>query len=337
MPDLDWLNVPAVLIPLTALLGLLVGSFLNVVILRLPRRLEHDWRLQAREILADGPDDAYPGPATVRDGLLDVASIVDPPQQLDAFATPEAFPEHPALAMPDAGHDATQAPPDLVFTASHCPHCKHALSPLDNIPLLSWLALRGRCRYCGAKISWQYPLVEVLTALASAVIAWKLGFGWELAAGLVFTWVLIAASGIDVRTQLLPDQLTLPLMWLGLLLSLLPLRVDPADAIVGAAIGYLSLWSVYWLFKLSTGKEGMGYGDFKLLAALGAWMGPMALLPTVLLSSLIGAIVGGTALALQERDRSTPIPFGPFIAVAGWGWYVAGDALGAVYSRMFGL
>jgi leader peptidase (prepilin peptidase)/N-methyltransferase len=336
MPDLDWLNVPAVLIPLTALLGLLVGSFLNVVILRLPRRLEHDWRLQAREILADGPHDTHSAPATVRDGLLDPANLGEPPLQEDAFAASETLPPS-AEATPDHGQDATQAPPDLVFTASHCPHCKHALSPLDNIPLLSWLALRGRCRYCGARISWQYPLVEVLTALASAVVAWKLGFGWELAAGLVFTWVLIAASGIDVRTQLLPDQLTLPLMWLGLLLSLLPLRVDPAAAIVGAAIGYLSLWSVYWLFKLATGKEGMGYGDFKLLAALGAWMGPMALLPTVLLSSLIGAVVGGTALALQGRDRSTPIPFGPFIAAAGWGWYVAGDALGAVYTRMFGL
>ena len=183
----------------------------------------------------------------------------------------------------------------------------------------------------------QYPLVEAITALASAVIAWKIGFGWELAAGLVLTWVLIAASGIDVRTQLLPDQLTLPLMWLGLLVSLLPLRVDPATAILGAAIGYLSLWSVYWLFKLMTGKEGMGYGDFKLLAALGAWMGPMSLLPTVLLSSLIGALVGGAALALQGRDRGTPIPFGPFIAAAGWAWYVAGDALGALYARMFGL
>ena len=140
-----------------------------------------------------------------------------------------------------------------------------------------------------------------------------------------------------MRTQLLPDQLTLPLMWLGLLLSLLPLRVDPASAIVGASVGYLSLWSVYWLFKLATGKEGMGYGDFKLLAALGAWMGPMALLPTVLLSSLIGALVGGGMLALQGRDRSTPIPFGPFIAAAGWAWYVTGDALGALYARMFGL
>ena len=282
MSELAWATEPGPLIALTGLLGLLVGSFLNVVILRLPKRLEHDWRSQARELL---------------------------------------------------GHEDTQeaAPPDLVKTGSHCPSCKHKLAALDNIPLVSWLALRGRCRYCGVRISWQYPLVELLTALASAAIAWKLGFGWPLAAGLMFTWILIAASGIDARTQLLPDQLTLPLLWLGLLLSLVSMFVTPPIAIVGAAIGYLSLWSVYWLFKLATGKEGMGYGDFKLLGALGAWMGPMSLLPIVLLSSLIGALVGGTMLALRGQDRSTPIPFGPFIAAAGWVWFGLGDRLGAFY------
>ena len=297
MLDPTWLQEPAVLIVLTGVLGLLVGSILNVVILRLPRRLEHDWREQARELLSD----------------------VDLGAPLPAVSEPET------------------APPDLVFTGSHCPHCKHPLSPLDNIPLLSWLALRGRCRYCKAPISWQYPLVELLTALASAAIAWKFGYDWQLAAGLALTWTLIAASGIDVRTQLLPDQLTLPLLWLGLLVALVPLFVTPSSAIIGAAIGYLSLWSVFWLFKLSTGKEGMGYGDFKLLAALGAWMGAMSLLPIILLSSLIGAIVGGTALALQGRDRSTPIPFGPFIAAAGWSWFVFGSELGGWYSRLFGL
>lgn len=288
MVDLDWLHEAALLIPLTGLLGLLVGSFLNVVILRLPRRLEHEWRQQARELL-------------------------------------------------DAGDTVEAAPPDLVFTGSHCPQCKHKLSPLDNVPVLSWLVLRGRCRYCGTRISWQYPLVELLTGLASAVIAWKFGFDWPLAAGLVFSWFLIAASGIDARTQLLPDQLTLPLLWLGLLLSLIPVFVSPPEAIVGAAIGYLSLWSVYWLFKLATDKEGMGYGDFKLLAALGAWMGAFALLPIVLLSALVGAIVGGLALALRGQDRSTPIPFGPFIAAAGWTWFVFGDQLSAFYARLFGL
>lgn len=288
MIDLDWLHEASLLIPLTGLLGLLVGSFLNVVILRLPRRLEYEWQQQARELLgADG--------------------------------------------------DAASAPPDLVFTGSHCPHCKHKLSALDNVPLLSWLALRGRCRYCKAPISWQYPLVELLAALASAAIAWKFGFGWPLAAGLVFSWMLIAASGIDARTQLLPDQLTLPLLWLGLLLSLLPMFVTPSAAIIGAAIGYLSLWSVYWLFKLATGKEGMGYGDFKLLGAMGAWMGATSLLPIILLSALVGALVGGVMLALRGQDRSTPIPFGPFIAAAGWVWFVFGDRLGGVYANLFGL
>ena len=293
MTELDWLREPALLIPLTALLGLLVGSFLNVVILRLPRRLEHDWRAQAHELL--GSDVAINQP------------------------------------LPDS------PPPDLVFTGSHCPTCQHALSALDNIPLLSWLALAGRCRYCKAPISWQYPLVELLTALASAAIAWKFGFGWPLGAGLAFTWILIAASGIDARTQLLPDQLTLPLLWLGLLIALVPLFVAPSTAIMGAAVGYLSLWSVFRLFKLATGKEGMGYGDFKLLGALGAWMGATALLPIILLSSLIGALVGGIALAVQGRDRSTPIPFGPFIAAAGWTWFVFGDQLGGFYARLLGL
>lgn len=293
MNELVWLlQAPGVLLPLVAVLGLLVGSFLNVVILRLPRRLEHEWTEQARELLGKAVE---------------------------------------------GGEEPQPAPPDLVFTASHCPRCGHGLSPLENIPLLSWLALRGRCRHCHAPISIQYPLVELLTALASAAVAWKLGLGWPLAAGLAFTWTLIAAAGIDVRTQLLPDQLTLPLLWLGLLLSLASMFVAPATAIIGAAAGYLSLWSVFWLFKLATGKEGMGYGDFKLLAALGAWMGAASLLPVILLSSLIGAIVGGAVLALRRQGRETPIPFGPFIAGAGWLWFVAGDTLAVGYARLFGL
>jgi len=292
MSEFEWLRGP-LLVPLVGVLGLLVGSFLNVVILRLPRRLEHEWKLQAHEVL------------------------------------------HGEAAVDAA--EAGDAPPGLVFEPSHCPRCRHPLSAFDNIPLLSWLALRGRCRYCRAPISWQYPLVELLTGLASAVVAWRFGFGWHLLAGLFFTWVLVAASGIDLRTQLLPDQLTLPLLWLGLLVSLVPLFAAPTDAIVGAAIGYLSLWSVFWLFKWMTGKEGMGYGDFKLLGALGAWMGASCLLPVILLSSLIGAVVGGTALAVQGRDRGTPIPFGPFIAAAGWAWFVFGDALAAFHARLFGL
>ncbi|MFO1506785.1 MAG: A24 family peptidase [Lysobacterales bacterium] len=287
MTAVDWLRHPAALIPLTGVLGLLVGSFLNVVILRLPRRIEHEWRTQARELLGlDAIDEA--------------------------------------------------APPDLVFHGSHCPRCHHALGALDNIPLVSWLALRGRCRHCKAPISVQYPLVELLSAAASLVVAWKFGFGWPLAAGLLFTWTLIAASGIDARTQTLPDQLTLPLLWLGLLISLVPLFVDAPTAIFGAAIGYAALWCVFWIFKLLTGKEGMGYGDFKLLAALGAWMGAVSLLPIVLISSLIGAIVGTAVLTLRGQGRNTPIPFGPFIAAAGWLWFVVGDRIGAWYLGLIG-
>ena len=279
---------PGAAIACAGILGLIVGSFLNVVILRLPERLMHAWRVQSREML-----------------------------ELDAVA--EA------------------APPGIVREPSHCPRCKHPLGALENIPLLSWLALRGRCRHCHAPISIQYPLVELLTGLCSAIVVWKFGIGWHAAAGLALTWTLVALAGIDVRTQLLPDQMTLPLLWLGLLLSLVPLFVDGHASIIGAVAGYLSLWSVYWLFKLATGKEGMGYGDFKLLAALGAWMGPFALLPIVLLSSLIGAIVGGTFLAIRGHDRATPIPFGPFIAAAGWVWFIAGEQLGLIYRHWFGL
>jgi len=270
------------------ILGLLVGSFLNVVILRLPERLMAQWRLDAFDTLAMEPD-------------------------------------------------STALPPGIVREPSHCPHCKHPLSARDNIPLFGWLLLRGRCRYCKTPISIQYPLVELLSGLASAVIVWKFGPTWMAAAGLVFTWMLIALAGIDFRTQYLPDQLNYPLLWLGLLLSLLAMFVAPSTAILGAAIGYLSLWSVYWLFKLLTGKEGMGYGDFKLLAALGAWMGPTALLPVILLSSFIGAIVGGGMIALRKHGRDIPMPFGPFIAAAGWTWFVAGEWLLQQYMQLTGM
>jgi leader peptidase (prepilin peptidase)/N-methyltransferase len=269
-------------------LGLLVGSFLNVVILRLPARLAAQWRREAQSELA-----------------------------LEAVDEP--------------------LPPGIVREPSHCPQCKHPLSAADNVPLFSWLLLRGRCRYCRAPISIQYPLVELLTGVLSALVVWKFGPGWTALAGLALTWSLIALAGIDFRTQLLPDQITLPLLWLGLLLSLLPMFVLPAPAIVGAALGYLSLWSVYWLFKLMTGKEGMGYGDFKLLAALGAWLGPAALLPVILLSSLVGALLGGTLILLRRHGREVPMPFGPFIAMAGWIWFVAGEPLLRAYLHLTGL
>ena len=272
----------ALLIGSAFLFGLLVGSFLNVVILRLPAWLEWRWKRDSREML----------------GLEPLAD--DPP------------------------------PPGIVVQSSRCPDCGHRLAPWENIPLLSYAMLRGRCRGCRKPISWQYPIVELITGLAFAVVVWQFGASWQALAALVFTGLAVGMSGVDMRTTLLPDGMTLPLLWLGLLISLVPLFVSPADAIIGAAVGYLSLWSVYWAFKLLTGKEGMGYGDFKLLAAIGAWCGVNAILPVVLISSLIGAIVGGTWLAIRGRDRATPIPFGPFLAAAGWVQLVfAPDLLGA--------
>ncbi|MDQ2701597.1 MAG: A24 family peptidase [Pseudomonadota bacterium] len=274
--------------PLAAGLGLMLGSFLNVVILRLPRRLEWQWKRDSLEILGE-------------------PEIYDPP------------------------------PPGIVVERSHCPHCKHELSWYENIPVLSWLALRGKCRSCKAPISIQYPLVELLTMLLVLCCVWKFGFGWQGFGAIVFTCYLIAASGIDLRTQLLPDQLTLPLMWLGLIASIDSLYIPAKPALVGAIIGYLSLWSVWWLFKQITGKEGMGHGDFKLLAAMGAWFGLNGILPTILLSSLVGAIVGSIWLAAKGRDRATPIPFGPYLAIAGWITFFWGDDLIGAYLRFAGL
>jgi leader peptidase (prepilin peptidase)/N-methyltransferase len=262
--------------------GLLLGSFLNVVILRMPRRLLWRWKRDARE-------------------LLEISEPYEP------------------------------APPGIVIEASHCPHCGHKLAAWENIPLLSFVALRGRCRSCKATISWQYPAVELLTGLLFAACIWRFGAGWEGGLSLILTALLIALSGIDLRTQLLPDELTYPLLWLGLLASLVTMFVDPVSAILGAAAGYLSLWSVYWLFKLATGKEGMGYGDFKLLAALGAWCGIKAILPILLLSSLVGAVIGTIWLLAKGRDRATPIPFGPFLAIAGWLQFISGADWLAVY------
>ena len=273
---------------MAGVLGLIVGSFLNVVILRLPARMEWFWKRDAREMLA--------------------------------------------LAA-----DGAPAPPDLVRQGSHCPHCKHPLAAWDNIPLLSWLLLRGRCRYCKAPISKQYPLVELLCGVASAVVVWKFGLAWQSAAALLCTWILIAAAGIDFRTQLLPDSLTLPLLWLGLLLSLVPLFASPRDALIGAAAGYLALWSVFWLFKLATGKEGMGYGDFKLFAATGAWLGWTALLPVIIIAALSGALIGIAMLRVRGQDRSVPFAFGPFLAIAMWIWLVWGNQLFSAYLHFTGL
>jgi len=279
---------PALGFPLAAGFGLLVGSFLNVVILRLPRRMEWQWKRDSREILGE-------------------PELYDPP------------------------------PPGIVVERSHCPHCGHQLSWYENIPVLSWLVLRGKCRSCKAPISAQYPAIELLTMLLFVACVWRFGFGWQGFGALVLTGFLVAASGIDVRTQLLPDSLTLPLMWLGLIASLDNLYMPAKPALLGAVVGYASLWTVWWLFKQATGKEGMGHGDFKLLAALGAWCGLSGLLPIILLSAVAGAIIGSIMLAVQGRDRSTPIPFGPYLAIAGWVTFMWGHDLVDSYKRLAGL
>ena len=279
---------PGLGFPAAAGLGLLVGSFLNVVILRLPPRLEWAWKRDSREI-------------------LDEPEVYDPP------------------------------PPGIVVERSHCPHCKHQLSWYENIPVFSWLVLRGRCRNCKAPISIQYPLVELLTMLLFVASVWRFGFGWQGFGAILLSCFLVCLAGIDLRTRLLPDQLTLPLLWLGLVASVENLYMGPKAALLGAMAGYLSLWSVYWLFKQITGKEGMGHGDFKLLAALGAWVGLNGILPTILVSSLAGAILGSIWLATQGRDRATPIPFGPYLAIAGWITFFWGEALVDGYLAIAGL
>jgi len=206
---------------------------------------------------------------------------------------------------------------NLMVPRSACPHCGHRISALENIPIVSWLLLRGKCSACKAPISARYPVVEAATGLLSAVLVWNLGSGWLGLAGLAFTYFLIAMTLIDYDTKTLPDDLTYPLLWLGLLINLNGTIVPLRDAVIGAMAGYVSLWAVYWLFKLVTGKEGMGYGDFKLLAALGAWMG-WAMLPTIIiLSSVVGALVGISLIVFARRDRNNPIPFGPYLAAAG--------------------
>ncbi len=279
---------PAIGYPLVAGFGLLLGSFFNVVILRLPPKLEWGWKRDARDI-------------------LELPEVYDPP------------------------------PPGIVVERSHCPNCKRQLSWYENIPVFSWLALRGRCRSCGTGISIQYPLVELLTMLLMVACVWRFGFGWQGFGAMVFTGFLITLSGIDLRTQLLPDQLTLPLMWLGLIASADNLYLGAKPALLGAVAGYLSLWTVWWLFKQITGKEGMGHGDFKLLAAIGAWVGLNGVLPTILLSSLVGAIIGSVWLAMKGRDRATPIPFGPYLAVAGWVAFFWGEQIVGAYMRVSGL
>jgi leader peptidase (prepilin peptidase)/N-methyltransferase len=283
------------------LLGLIIGSFLNVVIYRLPIMLEREWRSQATEVLGSGTS------------VTDQAQTV--PVERFTLSTPR----------------------------SACPNCKAPITALQNIPVISWLVLRGRCASCKARISARYPLVELTTGVLSAWVAWHFGFGAPAACALLVTWALIALTGIDIDHQLLPDNITLPLMWAGLLAAVVvgpvpgaALPVPPKDALIGAAAGYLSLWLVFHAFKLVTGKEGMGYGDFKLFAALGAWLGWKVLPMVIVLSAATGAILGILMIAFQGRDRRAPMPFGPYLAAAGWLAMMYGDSLLNGYLRIAG-
>lgn len=258
---------PVAFITVCAVLGLMVGSFLNVLIHRLPKMMELGWQQQCAELRG------------------------------------EPLVEHPRY--------------NLFVPRSACPHCGHRIGALENIPVVSFLVLRGRCKGCGAHISLRYPLVETLSGILCAYAAWHFGFGWAAAGALLLVWALIALTFIDLDTQLLPDDITLPLLWLGLLLNLNGVFTPLSHAIIGAVAGYLVLWSVYWLFKLVTGKEGMGYGDFKLLAALGAWLGWQMLPLIILLSSLVGAVVGIILIVATRHGRNIPIPFGPYLAGGG--------------------
>lgn len=258
---------PALFTGLVFLFSLLVGSFLNVVIHRLPRMMEADWRAQCAELRG------------------------------------EVLPETPHYS--------------LWFPRSACPGCGHQITALENIPVLSWLWLRGRCSACRTTISARYPLVELLTAVLSAAAAWKWGVSVQTLGAVLLVWTLVALAFIDLDTTLLPDSLTLPLLWLGLLFNLDGRFVSLPDAVIGAMVGYGVLWSVYWLFKVATGKEGMGFGDFKLLAALGAWLGWQMLPVTLLLSSVVGAAVGIALIVFVKHDRRMPIPFGPYLAGGG--------------------
>ncbi|MCX0426224.1 prepilin peptidase [Aeromonas veronii] len=276
-------GLPWLYFSLVFLFSLMIGSFLNVVIHRLPIMLEREWQTEYRGYFS--PDEE----ATVADRY------------------------------------------NLMVPRSACPHCGHAITALENIPLLSWLWLKGRCRDCQAPISARYPLVELLTALLSVAVAMVITPGWGTLAALLLTWVLVALTFIDLDKMLLPDQLTLPLLWGGLLFNLAGGFVPLADAVIGAMAGYLVLWSLYWAFKLLTGKEGMGYGDFKLLAALGAWLGWQALPIILLLSSLVGAVIGISLIALQKHHQGKPIPFGPYLAIAGWIALQWGDTITRCY------
>lgn len=278
---------PALFISLFSLLGLLVGSFLNVAIHRLPKMMEREWREQYAEF---------------------------------------------------SGQEITPQPPyNLRLPRSACPHCGHSISALENIPVISYLLLRGKCKKCHAPISPRYPIVEAISGLLCAFAAWHFGFSAAAVGAIIFIWALIALTFIDFDTQLLPDDITLPLLWLGLLFNMFGTFTSLSQAVAGAMVGYLALWSVYWLFKLVTGKEGMGYGDFKLLAAIGAWLGWQQLPLVIMLSSVVGAVVGITLIVVARHGRNIPIPFGPYLAGGGLIALFWGTQLTQAYLQLYAM
>ena len=276
------------------LVSLCVGSFLNVVIYRLPLMMQREWQSECRLLLDD------------------------------ELNNNQAKPKN------------TSEPFNLVKPNSTCPKCKTAIKPWQNIPIISWLILKGKCASCSNPISIRYPAIEAITALLSLVVAYTFGATEQALLYIVITWALVALTFIDIDHMLLPDQLTLPLVWLALIAAVAGITITPSDAIMGAAFGYLSLWSVFWLFKLLTGKEGMGYGDFKLLALFGALLGWQSLLTIILLSSVVGAIIGIALLSIQGKDKATPIPFGPYLAIAGWITLLWGNQLQSTYFNLIG-
>ena len=300
-------STPWLLAACVFLVSLLVGSFLNVVIHRVPIMLEREWKAQAREMFLE------PG-RTDDEGTVDV------------------------------GTDGPQERYNLLVPRSRCPKCNAEITALQNIPVVSWLLLGGKCASCRTSISIRYPIVELATAVLSAAVAMHFGWHWQTLAALLFTWALISLTVIDLDHTLLPNIITIPLLWLGLLLSLFwhagltaPAPTDPASAILGAVCGYLVLWTVFWAFKFATGKDGMGYGDFKLLGALGAWMGWQMLPLILLLSALAGAVIGIALIVLRGRDRNVPIPFGPYLAAAGWIALLWGPQIMGGYLTLTGL
>jgi leader peptidase (prepilin peptidase)/N-methyltransferase len=270
------------LIVVVGLLGLVIGSFLNVIIYRLPMMMQQEARLQCAELL-------------------------------------------------NVPISQANQPFNLIRPRSHCPHCGHQVTMLENIPVVSFIWQRGQCTACHQAISWRYPLIELLSAGLAIILAWQFGFTWQLLGALILTWILLALSMIDFEHQLLPDSLTLPGLWLGIGINLFNLYTNIEASVIGAITGYLFLWSIYWIFKLLTGKEGMGYGDFKLLALLGAWLGWQPLPTIILISSLLGTLVGISLILIRQHDRNVPIPFGPYLALAGWIYLLWGKELTQTY------